>query len=76
MEIVILDGYAENPGDLDWGPFEKWGKLTVYDRTPENLIIERVGGAQIVLTNKNAAEQEDHGGLPRHFVYRGAGHRL
>ena len=33
MKIVVLDGYTENPGDLSWAPLEKYGELTVYDRT-------------------------------------------
>lgn len=55
MKIVILDGYTENPGDLSWEGFKKLGELTVYDRTPyhdEKMIIERIGGADAVLTNK------------------------
>ena len=28
MKIVVLDGYASNPGDLSWGPFEQMGELT------------------------------------------------
>ena len=52
MKIVILDGYTENPGDLSWGGFEALGSLKVYDRTPENLIVERIGDADAVITNK------------------------
>ena len=52
MKIVILDGYAENPGDLSWESFEKLGELTVYDRTPEDKIIERIADAEIVILNK------------------------
>ena len=52
MKIVILDGYTENPGDLSWNGFEKIGELTVYDRTPADKIGERIGGAEIVITNK------------------------
>ncbi len=54
MKIVVLDGYTENPGDLSWEGFEKLGSVTVYDRTPANdsEIIERIGDAQAVLTNK------------------------
>jgi len=52
MKIVILDGYTENPGDLSWEGFEKLGSLTVYDRTPSEQIIERIGNANIVITNK------------------------
>ena len=55
MHIVILDGYTENPGDLSWGELEKLGDLAVYDRTSltdEDEIISRIGGAEVVLTNK------------------------
>ncbi len=52
MKIVILDGYTENPGDLSWEGFEKLGDLTVYDRTPADKTVERIGNAEIVITNK------------------------
>lgn len=55
MKIVILDGYTENPGDLSWEGFEALGKLTVYDRTSltdEKEIADRIGDAEIVITNK------------------------
>lgn len=52
MKIVNLDGYALNPGDLSWDTIRQFGDLTVYDRTPDEKIIERIGDAQIVLLNK------------------------
>ena len=52
MNIVILDGYAENPGDLSWSGFEALGGLTVYDRTAADKIIERIGSAGAVIINK------------------------
>lgn len=55
MKIVILDGYTENPGDLSWKGLENLGSLKVYERTSltdEQEIIERIGNAEIVLTNK------------------------
>ena len=55
MKIVVLDGYTENPGDLSWGELEKLGEFIVYDRTSltdENEAIERIGDAEIVITNK------------------------
>lgn len=58
MEIVVLDGYVENPGDLSWDGFSKFGELTVYDRTPADKIIERIGDSKIVLTNKTPITQE------------------
>lgn len=58
MKIVILDGYAENPGDLSWEGFEALGELTVYDRTPAALVAERIGDAEIVITNKTPISKE------------------
>lgn len=31
MKIVVLDGYALNPGDLSWEGFEAFGETAVYD---------------------------------------------
>lgn len=52
MKIVVLDGYTENPGDLSWEGMEALGELKVYDRTPADKIVERIGDAEIVITNK------------------------
>lgn len=52
MKIVVLDGYTENPGDLSWDELKKLGDLVLYDRTPEDKIIERIKDANIVITNK------------------------
>lgn len=55
MNIVVLDGYTENPGDLSWDGLKAFGTLTVYDRsslTDEHEAIQRIGDAEIVLTNK------------------------
>jgi len=50
----VLDGYTINPGDLSWDGIKQFGDLKVYDRTdfaPEK-VIENIGNAEIVLTNK------------------------
>lgn len=52
MEIVVLDGYCLNHGDLDWSAFEALGSFSVYDRTPYDKIVERMGSAEIMITNK------------------------
>jgi glycerate dehydrogenase len=52
VNIVVLDGYTLNPGDLDWGGLESLGNVTVYERTAATEIIERAADADIVLTNK------------------------
>lgn len=51
-KIVILDGYAANPGDLSWLPLNELGELTVYDRTLPHQLLQRAAEAEILLTNK------------------------
>ena len=58
MKLVILDGYTENPGDLSWEALEALGDVTVYEHTPENCILERIGDAPVVLTNKTPITAE------------------
>lgn len=59
MNIVQLDGYAANPGDIDWRPWHEIyaadGSRCVfrcYDRTPEDLVVERAREADILIINK------------------------
>lgn len=58
MQIVVLDGYTENPGDLSWDGLEELGDLTVYDRTPTEFIEKRIGNAEMVITNKTPISRE------------------
>ncbi|MDK2934569.1 MAG: glycerate dehydrogenase, partial [Clostridiales bacterium] len=58
MKIVVLDGYTLNPGDLSWERLEKLGEVTVYDRTPVDKILERIGDAEVVYTNKTPLTRE------------------
>ena len=58
MEIVILDGYAQNPGDLSWEGFTALGKVMVYDRTAPSDIAARIGDAEIVIVNKTPITRE------------------
>lgn len=52
MKIVILDGYAANPGDISWEPWKELGEVIVYERTAPEDVLERAAGAEVVLTNK------------------------
>jgi glycerate dehydrogenase len=52
MKIVILDGHAANPGDLNWQALEALGEVTVYPRTTPDEVVNRSAGAEAVLTNK------------------------
>ncbi|MCB7318247.1 D-2-hydroxyacid dehydrogenase [Lacrimispora sp. 210928-DFI.3.58] len=66
MKIVILDGYTENPGDLSWNGFEELGELTVYDRTTDHSqIVERIGDAEVVYTNKTPITRETMKACPQ-----------
>jgi len=65
MNIVILDGYTTNPGDLSWNELEQLGELTVYDRTRSEDIIPRAKGADIVLTNKVCLGRKELEQLPQ-----------
>lgn len=72
MNIVELDGYAANPGDIDWQPWREIKTadggvctFTVYDRTPAELVAERAAEADIIITNKVMITDELMSRLPR-----------
>jgi glycerate dehydrogenase len=65
MKIVVLDGYALNPGDLSWNEFKKFGELVVYDRTGPDELLSRAEGAEILLTNKTPVRENIINKLPR-----------
>lgn len=64
MKIVVLDGYAANPGDLPWEGLKALGECTVYDRTAPEDVLERATGAEVILTNKVVINEEHMTALP------------
>lgn len=64
MKIVVLDGYALNPGDLSWEGLNALGECVVYERTPVDRIAERAAGAWAVLTNKTVLSAATLAALP------------
>lgn len=52
MKTVILDGFAVNPGDLDWSFLSEFGEYTVYDRSEQGEVAQRIGDAEMVVTNR------------------------
>ncbi|MFC0772398.1 D-2-hydroxyacid dehydrogenase [Terrimonas alba] len=64
MKIVVLDGYTLNPGDLSWEGLNQLGNVEIYDRTPEEKILERCKEAEIVFTNKTPVKAEVLSQLP------------
>ena len=65
MKIVILDGYAANPGDLDYHLLEKLGEVVVYPRTSDAEKVERAKDADIILLNKVQIDAETLAQLPK-----------
>ncbi|MDA3859844.1 MAG: D-2-hydroxyacid dehydrogenase [Melioribacteraceae bacterium] len=64
MNIVVLDGYTLNPGDLSWKELEILGNLKVYDRTKPDLVIERSKDAEVIITNKTLISEKIISQLP------------
>jgi glycerate dehydrogenase len=64
MNIVILDGFTTNPGDLDWAAIEALGPCTIHDRTDDADIVARASAAEVVLTNKTVLSRETLAALP------------
>lgn len=65
MQIIILDGYTANCGDLSWKALENFGELTVYDRTRPEEVVLRAKDAEIVLTNKVCLRKQEMEQLPK-----------
>ena len=65
MQIVVLDGYTLNPGDLSGAGLEALGPTTVYGRTPPDQTAARAAESEIVLTNKTVLSPEIIRQLPR-----------
>jgi len=52
VNIVVLDGYTLNPGDLSWAELESIGPTVIYDRSSSTEVLPRAADAEILLTNK------------------------
>ncbi len=58
MKTVVIDGYAENPGDLSWDWLGEYGEYAVYDRTEEDRVLERADGYDMIIANKTPLTRE------------------
>ncbi|MCO5247808.1 MAG: D-2-hydroxyacid dehydrogenase [Chitinophagales bacterium] len=65
MNIVVVDGYTLNPGDLDIKDLQKLGAVTVYDRSSYHQLAERLRDAEIAVVNKAVFDQELIHQLPK-----------
>lgn len=57
MKLVILDGYCLNPGDIDWAPVTGQVETVIYDYTAPAEIVERIGDAELIMTNKTVIDR-------------------
>ena len=65
MNIVVLDGFTLNPGDLNWSELEALGLAKIFNRTPPDEVLSRAAGAEIILTNKTVLSREQIQQLPQ-----------
>lgn len=52
MKGVVLDAKALNPGDLSLDRLMEMADFEVHDNTPDDLVLDRCAGRQVVITNK------------------------
>lgn len=65
MDIVFLDAYTVNPGDLSWDALRALGTLTCHDRTAPGEVLERAARADVLIVNKTPLTREHFARLPR-----------
>ncbi len=65
MEIVVLDAYSFNPGDIDWEPIARYGRLTVYDQTERAQAAERLKDADVAFTNRVRLGEAEFSAAPK-----------
>lgn len=58
MKLTILDGHAVNPGDLSWDNFKQYADITVYERTPMDQLVSRIGDSDAIFLNKIPITEE------------------
>ncbi len=65
MNIVVLDGYTLNPGDLSWDELKALGPCDIFDRTMPCEVAVRAAHAGIAITNKAVLHRAQIEALPK-----------
>lgn len=65
MNIVVLDGYTLNPGDLSWDELKALGPCEIFDRKPPGEVAARAANAEIVITNKAILHRAQIEAMPK-----------
>jgi len=64
LKIVVLDGFAMNPGDLLWENLEELGECVIFDQTKPEEVLERTIDADVLITNKVVINKNHINQLP------------
>ena len=65
MNIVVLDGFTLNPGDLSWDALRALGTCQIHERSAQSEVVPRALEAEAVLTNKTVISREHLQQLPK-----------
>jgi glycerate dehydrogenase len=65
MEIVVLDAFSFNPGDIDWEPIARYGHLTIYDDTAREQLAGRLKDADAAFTNRLRFGEAEFAAAPK-----------
>jgi len=57
MKIVVLDGFTVTQNDLSFDCLKNYGDVTIYSRSMQEEVINRIGDAEIAITNKNIIDR-------------------
>lgn len=63
-DIVYLDAYTTNPGDISWQPITALGEVDIYDYSTMEEAIKRSQNATILIVNKFNVSREFIAQLP------------
>ncbi|QCK17013.1 D-2-hydroxyacid dehydrogenase [Mangrovivirga cuniculi] len=65
LTIVVTDGRALNPGDLNWDPWKEFGNITVYDHLPDEEVVSKCEHANVLVVNKTKLTEDILRQLPK-----------
>lgn len=58
IKLAILDANAVNPGDLSWDAFKEFADITIYERTSQDELLDRIRTSDAIFVNKVVITEE------------------
>lgn len=65
IKLAILDANAVNPGDLSWNAFKELADISVFERTSQEELIDRVKDSDAIFVNKVVITEDILKQLPK-----------